>query len=121
MFEEFFLDGLVQECKHYEKSIYHLDGSDALRHLDTLLGIKELNAIQWVPGYGQEQVMPWLDVFKQTQAAGKSVMAYPHSMADLQFLMDNLPARGLYLQICWHIGNECDAQDLMKLIEKWPK
>ena len=121
MFEEFFLDGLIQECKHYDKSVYHLDGPDALRHLDTLLGIKELNAIQWVPGAGQGQVLPWLDVFKRTLTAGKSVMAYPHSMEELRFLMDNLPARGLYLNICWHVGTDSDAQDLMKLIEKWPK
>jgi len=121
MFEEFFLDGLVQECKHYDKSVYHLDGPDALRHLDTLLDIKELNAIQWVPGAGQDQVLPWLDVFKKTLAAGKSVMAYPHSMKELRFLMDNLPARGLYLNICWNVGTDSDAQDLMKLIEKWPK
>jgi len=121
MFEEFFLDGLVQECKHYDKSIYHLDGPDALRHLDTLLSIKELNAIQWVPGAGQQQVLPWLDVFKRTLAAGKSVIAYPYSMEDLRFLMENLPARGLYLQIGWNVGNEDNAKDLMKLIEKWPK
>jgi len=119
MFEEFFLDGLTAECKHYKKSVYHLDGPGALRHLDSLLSIKELNAIQWVPGAGQEQVMPWLDVFKRTMAAGKSVMAYPHNMEDLKFLMDNLPARGLYLQISWDVGNEENARDLMKVIERW--
>jgi len=121
MFEEFFLDGLVQECRHYDKSVYHLDGPDALRHLDTLLSIKELNAIQWVPGDGRAPVLPWLDVFKRTLAAGKSVMAYPYSMEDLRFLMDNLPARGLYLQICWNVESEENAKNLMKLIEKWPK
>ena len=120
MFEEFFLDGLVQECKHYDKSVYHLDGPGALRHLDTLLGIKELNAIQWVPGDGQERVKPWIDVFKRILAAGKSVMAYPANMADLQLLMDNLPAKGLYIQM-WGVGNEDEARDLMKIVEKWKR
>jgi hypothetical protein len=118
MFEEFFLDGIVRECKHYDKSIYHLDGPDALRHLDTLLQIKELNAIQWVPGEGRQQVFPWLDVFKRILAAKKSVMAYPRSMAELQFLMDNLPARGLYLQL-WNVANENEARNLLKLVERW--
>ena len=119
MFNEFFLEGIIEECRHYKRSLYHLDGPGSLRHLDTLLAIPELNAIQWVPGAGQEWVYPWLDVFKKTQAAGKSIIAYPRSMDELRFLMDNLPARGLCISL-WNIENEGNAQDMMKLIEKWP-
>ena len=119
MFNEFFLDGIIEECRHYKQNIYHLDGIAALRHLDSLLAIPELHAIQWVPGEGNEQVYPWLDVFKKILAAGKSVMAYPQNMDELRFLMDNLPARGLCLHM-WFVDNESDARDLMKLIEKWP-
>ena len=120
MFNEFFMDGLIEECRHYKQSIYHLDGPAALRHLDSILEIRELNGIQWVPGAGNEQIYPWLDVFKRILAAGKSVLAYPRNMDELRFLMDNLPAKGLGIHLQWGVENEDNARDLMKLIEKWP-
>ncbi len=48
MFEEVFLPGIIEECSFYERTIYHLAGPGALKHLDSLLEIKELDAIQWV-------------------------------------------------------------------------
>jgi len=120
MFDEFFLEGIRGECRHYKKSIYHLDGPGALRHLDSILEIKELNAIQWVPGAGEEQVYSWLDVYKKILSAGKSVMAYPQNVDELKFLMENLPAKGLCLQM-WNVENEDNARELMKLISSWPR
>ena len=119
MFNEFFLEGLAEECRHYKQSVYHLDGPGALQHLDALLEIPELNAIQWVPGAAEEPVLPWIDLFKKILAAGKSVMAYPHSIKDLRYLIDNLPAKGLCVQIMWDVENEDNARDIMKLIGKW--
>jgi len=119
MFDEFFLDGLIHECRHYGTSIYHLDGPGALRHMESILSIPELNAIQWVPGAGNEQIYPWLDVFKTIIAAGKSVIAYPGSIAEIDYLMDNLPARGLCLQMS--ANDEEEAEALLKHITRWPK
>ena len=120
MFVEFFLDGIVNECRHYAESIYHLDGPGALRHLDSLLEISELNAIQWVPGAGREDCTNWLDVYKKILSAGKSLIVYPRNMEDLRFLMEHLPAKGVCVQI-WPIQKEEEAQNLMQLINKWPR
>ena len=120
MFDEFFLEGIIDECRHYGKSIYHLDGPGALRHLDSLLAIPELNAVQWMPGAGVESCLPWLDVYKKILSAGKSLITYPYNMEDLRFLMDNLPARGLCIQM-WNAENEESAKELMQQIKKWPK
>ena len=121
MFDEFFLDGIIGECRHYDRSVYHLDGTGALRHLDSLLAIPELNAVQWLPGAGHENVVPWIGVFKKILAAGKSAMVYPQNMKELRLLMDTLPARGLHLSIGWGITSADDAMDLMRIIEKWPR
>ena len=118
MFDEFFLDGLIMECEHYKKSIYHLDGPGNLRHLDSLLKISALNAVQWVPGAGNEQVLPWMDVFKKVIKGGKSITAVPSTKEELQFLMDNLPAQGLCLQM-W-AKDESEAEDILRKVEKWP-
>ncbi|MCL2377646.1 MAG: hypothetical protein FWC77_00810 [Defluviitaleaceae bacterium] len=120
MFEEFFLEGIAQECRHYGQSIYHLDGPGALKHLDALLEIPELNAIQWVPGAGQEDVAPWIDVYKKIHAAGKSVFIYMYNPSDLKLLMENIPARGTGVEIVG-VKNEEEAKDIMKIIETWHK
>ena len=54
MFREFFLDNLVRQIEHIDYSMYHLDGVPALRHLDSLLEIDKLDAIQFIPGAGSK-------------------------------------------------------------------
>ncbi len=53
MFEELVLPSLKKEMSWFEKGIYHLDGPGELPHLDLLLSIENLHAIQWVPMPGQ--------------------------------------------------------------------
>lgn len=119
MFEEFFLEGIIAECRHYGHSIYHLDGPGALRHLDTLLAIPELDAVQWVPGAGNEEVSRWMDVYKRVLAAGKGLQITTAHPRDLDLLMEHLPAKGLWL--CMHGADDEDAaRAVMKKIERWP-
>ena len=117
MFNEFFLQGIIEECRHYKRSIYHVDGVGSLRHLDALLEIPELNAIQWVPGAGKEWVYPWFDLFKKILAAGKSIIVYPQNIGELRFIAENLPARGVCIQM-WNVSNESEALDIMNIIER---
>jgi hypothetical protein len=74
IFEKFFMPELVAEIEWLDRSIYHLDGPGALRHLEMLLDIDKLDAIQWVYGAGRGPATRWLDVYRQVQAAGKSVL-----------------------------------------------
>ena len=118
MFDEFFLEGIAGECRHYGRSIYHLDGPGALRHLDSILSIPELDAVQWVPGAGRDQCKSWMDLYKKILAAGKSIVVYPQTKGDFLALMDNLPAKGLCIMFNG-AANEDDAKDIMKFVEKW--
>jgi len=52
MFNEFELPFLRKQCENLDNVIYHLDGPGALRHLDSILSIDRINAVQWVPGAG---------------------------------------------------------------------
>ena len=72
MFCEFALDEIKRSCKRLHRSYYHLDGINSLPHLETLLKIEELNAIQWVPGDGQPGCDAWGDVYRKIRAAGKN-------------------------------------------------
>ncbi len=74
MFREFVLDYLREDTRRLEHCIYHLDGPGALQHLDTLLSIENLTAIQWVYGAGQPGAKHWMDVYKKIADGGKQYM-----------------------------------------------
>ena len=75
MFNEFFLPLLREQAAAIERTVYHLDGPDAVRHLDALLDIQELDAVQWVPGAGGGRMSEWVDLLKRIQDGGKLVHA----------------------------------------------
>jgi len=74
MFKEFVLDTLRKDTERLAHSIYHLDGIGQLNHLNDILALEKLDAVQWVYGDGQPSAVHWLDVYRRIQAAGKGVM-----------------------------------------------
>lgn len=96
MFEEFIAPELEELCGWLDGAIYHLDGPGALQHLDRLLAIQRLHAIQWTPGTGQSQGIAWLDLFKRIQAAGKGVVIYlPYE--EVETAVEELNPEGLFI------------------------
>jgi len=73
MFEEFVLRDTTECGDHVDRSIYHLDGPGAIRHLQRLLDIESLDCIQWIQGAGAPLPSHWLDLLRRIQAGGKSV------------------------------------------------
>ena len=117
MFEEFFLPGIARECRHMDRSIYHLDGPQALRFLDPLLALPEIHAIQWVAGAGYDYWLDWVDVYRRIQAAGKSFVLYP-PLADLPKVFDLLEPEGAWL----HVGgvpDQATAEAAGAAVERW--
>jgi len=117
MFDEFFLPGIAEECRFTEASVYHLDGPDALRHLDSLLQIPELNAIQWVQGAGHGPASDWVHIYRKCQAAGKGLQIGIH-VNELHFIMENLRPNGVYLSV-WGIQNRDEADAVLKTVARW--
>ena len=73
MFDEFVFPDIRDACRELGRAIYHLDGVGELRHLDHLLAIPELNAVQWVYGDGQPSARHWIEVYRKIAAAGKGI------------------------------------------------
>jgi hypothetical protein len=117
MFREFFLPGIVNECRFYSRSIYHLDGPNALRYLDTLLEIPELDAIQWVFGAGNEGFHRWVDVYRRVQAAHKGIQVIC-DYAELPAVMETLDPRGLFLSVGAVPSREAGL-DMLRRLEAW--
>ena len=74
MYQQFTMDTLREDVKRLDHTIYHLDGIGELKHLDLLLTLKDLNAVQWVYGAGQPGPIHWLDVYRKILDAGKQIM-----------------------------------------------
>ena len=118
MFEEFFLDGIIDECERLDHSIYHLDGPNALKHLDALLEIKKLNAIQWVAGAGNEGFTRWINVYKKIQKAKKGMMIYV-GVSDLDAIFANLKPDGIWFSSIWGVKTREEADKIIKRIKNW--
>ncbi len=72
-FRRFVLPALEEEAAYLGHCCFHLDGPEALVHLDDILSIPAIQAIQWVPGAGNAPLIEWIDLLKRIQEAGKSV------------------------------------------------
>lgn len=114
MYREFLLDELVNEIDYMDYSLYHLDGVEALQHLDILLDIPKLNVIQWVRGakYENEPISIWFDLYKKIQAKHKAIVVYPKPH-EIPEVLANLKPEGLLIQCC--ARDEAEARQVLKM------
>ena len=113
MFREFILPELQTQCKFLQYPLYHLDGFEQTRHLDDLLSIPELRAIQWTQVAGQPPCTSYLSELKRIQAAGKNLIIIVEP-EQVEFLLENLSSRGLLLITTAPTVD--DAQALLKRV-----
>jgi len=118
MFREFFLPEILAEIEWLDRSIYHLDGPGALRHLDTLLDIKKLDAIQFVYGDGAAPASRWIEVYQKIQKAGKN-LHISITPDEVDFFMERLNPEGVMLSMTAGSVEEADA--ILAKITRWTR
>lgn len=108
-----------QQCDKIDYTLYHLDGVDAIHHLDAILEIDSLNAVQWTPGYGQPQggSPVWYDLYKRILAGGKSVMINWVDLDEIEPLIDNTGNQGLHINVDFKSEKEIDKA--IRIVEKY--
>jgi hypothetical protein len=116
VFDDLFLSGIAEECRRLESSIYHLDGPGALRHLDSLLEIKELSAIQWVYGAAGGVASDWLHVYRKCQAAGKGIQLHI-GLYELECIVSNLRPEGVWMGVA--VRDRAQAEAVIKRVSAW--
>ena len=84
MFREFVLPAIEEEAQFLDHSCFHLDGEDALKHIDDILAIKEIDSIQWVPGAGKKTQFQWPEILHKIQDAGKSIHIFDSSIEEIK-------------------------------------
>ncbi len=108
-----------QQCQKIDYTLYHLDGVGAMHHLDALLEIDELNAIQWTPGVGEPQggSPKWYDLYNRILANGKSIMACWVTLDELRPLLDHIGGDGVHIEMDFH--NEHEVEQAMTIVEEY--
>ncbi len=117
MFEEAILPSIVREMRYLDCNLFHLDGPNALHHLDALLALKELNGVQWVYGAGHGPAARWGDVYKRVQAAGKCVQVLCEDFEDLRRVAEHLRPEGVWFTLGRFPRAEAEA--IVKWVEQW--
>ncbi|HSV75074.1 MAG TPA: hypothetical protein VLH79_15040 [Chthonomonadales bacterium] len=116
MFREFFLEELIAETEWLDRSIYHLDGPGAIRHLDAILEVPRLGAVQWVYGSGNEPASKWIYLLDRVLSAGKNVHITVER-AELDLFMESLPPERVMLQT-WAPSPQ-EADDIVRRVARW--
>jgi len=115
-FEEFILTVIQNEIKPMTHNVFHLDGKGVARHVDHILAMPEINAIQWVQGVGDDfPIMQWVPFIKKIQAAGKSLVL-DIQVSELEDFIGAVDPEGLLL--CIPAEPEIQA-DIIRRVSKW--
>ena len=117
-FDQLILEGLAEENRHFEANVHHLDGPGCRNHLDSILGIPDLDMIQWVYGAGNGRASDYIDLYRKIQAAGKGLHMVI-GLDELPVIMENLKPEGVWMSVS--IGSPEQAEAVLKQVSKWTK
>jgi hypothetical protein len=117
MFREFVVPALTAQCAWLDRSMFHLDGSQCIVHLDALLEIAQLDAVEWTP----DPKVPrggdphWYDMYRAIRRAGKSVQAIGVRPEEVVPLLDAVGPEGMYVCVG---GLPREADERRKAVEE---
>lgn len=119
MFSKFVVPALTAQCEWLDHSMFHLDGHQCIRHLDLLLEIDALDAIEWtpdpqVPTGGDAE---WYPMYRKILEAGKSVQAVGVNVEEVEPMLDAVGGKGLYIQTA--VTDEAQVEQLLRIIEPY--
>jgi len=115
-FVDFGLPLLQREVKTMTHNVFHMDGRGVARHLDTILSVPEVHAIQWVQGVGDDlPIMQWVPLIKEIQARKPVIVDL--SKNELDDFMEVMEPKNIFLWIATE--NEEEEHALLKRISQW--
>ncbi|MDY3917532.1 MAG: trimethylamine corrinoid protein 2 [Candidatus Limivivens sp.] len=115
MYREFALPELEDQIEWPDYPVYHFDGIEQIKHLEYILSLEKLKAIQWTYVAGQPSAGHFIPVLQRIQAAGKSVIVMAPK-SDIPVLLENLSADKLYIHC--EVEDPEEAKEILKYIEK---
>lgn len=114
MYDDFYLPVLKEECRMIPRTFYHLDGPDAVRHLDSILTVEELNGVQWVNGAGSAPLDHWDEIYKKVIGAGKLLQVFITGKEELKYIDYIAETVGTTEGLCFICTGKTDEEDYYK-------
>ena len=115
-FKRFFFPFIEEQAHMVDRTIYHLDGPDSLKHLDNLLLLPELDGFQWVPGAGSAPMSEWLELLQKIQDAGKKLLIICEK-DEVEKIVKGLKPEGILIETS--CGSKSEAEKLLLDVKKW--
>jgi hypothetical protein len=110
---------LRHEWSPLERSLFHLDGPGALRHLDWLLEEDWIQAIQWVYGAGRGPASKWIDVYSKIRAAGRSIHLLAAGPDDALQVIREIGPSGVWIELLdFRFESASGAERFMKALQR---
>lgn len=80
-FRQFTLNSLKEQASRLDNVVYHLDGPDNIKHLDAILEVEGIDAIQWTSGdAGPDGTLEkWDVIYDKAIKAGRSIWVKVYS------------------------------------------
>jgi len=121
MYEEFVIPYLREFCQRVDRVLYHVDGPDALRTVDLILEVPELDAVEFtpgpqIPGGGDSR---WYPMYRKIKEAGKSVQAVWMKIGDVEPLLNAVGPDGMYLEV--DVDDMEAAVELERIVARYRK
>ncbi|MGW8320534.1 MAG: hypothetical protein ACWGSD_03165 [Thermodesulfobacteriota bacterium] len=117
MFEQFAVPFLKRQARWFDYTMFHLDGQACLKHLDMILDIEEIDAIEWTPDpKGPDGGSPeWYDLYRKILDAGKAVQPINVWAHEVVPLLDAIGGEGVY--VLGLFANEAEVEQVLKDVE----
>ena len=125
-FDEYIMPSLRYQCEKIDNTMFHLDGPECLVHVDSLMTIEKLDALQWTPGArnpkaGSEE---WYELYRKVRAADKGLWVglSDYSPEEAVTVADQLVkkfgAKGLYFQLPY-MSKQQGEELMIKALRDW--
>jgi hypothetical protein len=123
MFRKFVQPSLQEQVRWLDYSLYHLDGTTCFQHIDPLLEIEGLNAIEWTPQAGKPGggSPEWFDLYRRIKAGGKGVQCVGVEDHEVLPLLDAVGPEGLYIMLNERERTLDEAEAILKAVEPYRK
>ena len=115
-FDAFCMPVLRREAELFRHNVFHMDGPGVARHVDSILTLPNLAAVQWAQGYGRDKpILQWVPLIEKIRQAGKSVIV-DLEPDEIEKFMAKVDPAGIML---WVPAEPKDQQEVLEKVRTW--
>lgn len=117
LFDEFIVETLEPTVRFHPRTLFHLDGENAVRHLDALLQIRDLTGVQVQATPFRQSAEFWTPYLQKIQSAGKTAWIEARHSDDLRYLVQHLEPEGLFIKT--YADTQTEAREMERFVRDY--